>query len=81
VYINDIIIASDFINNYFKYLEVIFTLFIFKNIVLSPKKSYFNYSNVEFFSFYINNFGLFTIKDRIEAFRKLAFPNNLKVFE
>ncbi|KHE78261.1 hypothetical protein GE21DRAFT_1223863, partial [Neurospora crassa] len=81
VYINNIIIVSNSINNYFKYLEIIFVLFISKNIILSPKKSYFGYPNIEFLSFYINSFSLFTTKDRIKAFRKLAFPNNLKIFE
>ncbi|KAK3489300.1 uncharacterized protein B0T23DRAFT_321977, partial [Neurospora hispaniola] len=80
-YINNIIITSNSINNYLKYLNTIFSLFLSKNIILSLKKFYLNYSNIGLLGFHINNFGLLTIKERIEAFKILIFPNNLKVLK
>ncbi|KHE83327.1 hypothetical protein GE21DRAFT_1211261, partial [Neurospora crassa] len=81
VYINNIIITFNSIKDYFKYLDTIFNLFISKNIVFSPKKSYLAYPNIELLSFYVNGFGLSTTKNRIKTFKKLTFPNNLKAFE
>ncbi|KHE82160.1 hypothetical protein GE21DRAFT_1214151, partial [Neurospora crassa] len=81
IYINNIVIASNLIDNYYKHLNAIFSLFVSKNIILSPKKSYLEYPSIELLGFYINSFGLSTTKERIEAFRILAFPNNLKALE
>ncbi|KAL0470273.1 hypothetical protein QR685DRAFT_571414 [Neurospora intermedia] len=78
---NNIIITLNSVNNYFKYLNTIFILFTNKNIILSLKKSYFDYPNIELLNFYINGFGLSTIKEYIKAFMNLAFPNNLKVLK
>ncbi|KAL0466028.1 hypothetical protein QR685DRAFT_451652, partial [Neurospora intermedia] len=65
IYINSIIIASHLVNNYLKHFNVIFLLFILKNIILLPKKSYFGYPNIKFLKFYINGFKLSTINKRI----------------
>ncbi|KAK3396764.1 hypothetical protein B0T20DRAFT_356200, partial [Sordaria brevicollis] len=63
------------------YFDIIFSLFVSKNIILSPKKSYVGYFNVEFLNFYVNKFGIFIIKDYIEIFKNLTFPFNLKVLK
>ncbi|KHE85169.1 hypothetical protein GE21DRAFT_1207011, partial [Neurospora crassa] len=81
IYINNIIIASNFVDNYLKYLNTIFSFFISKNIVLLLKKLYLGYFSVELLGFYVNNFGLLTIRERIKAFKYLVFPSNLKVLE
>ncbi|KAK3485052.1 uncharacterized protein B0T23DRAFT_327432, partial [Neurospora hispaniola] len=81
IYINNIVITSDLVKDYIKYLNTIFILFILKNIVLSLKKFYFGYPNVELLDFYINNFGLLIIKEYIQTFTNLAFLNNFKVLE
>ncbi|KAK3345706.1 hypothetical protein B0H65DRAFT_427180, partial [Neurospora tetraspora] len=81
VYINDIVIVSDLVDDYFKYFNTIFVLFVSKNIILLFKKLYFDYLSVELFGFYVNGFGVLTIKERIEAFKNYIFPDNLKVFK
>ncbi|KAL0474811.1 hypothetical protein QR685DRAFT_567708 [Neurospora intermedia] len=81
VYINNIFIISDSVDNYLKYLNIIFILFVLKNIILLPKKSYFGYLNIKFLSFYISKFRIFIIKERIKAFRKFAFLNTLKALK
>ncbi|KAK3402851.1 hypothetical protein B0T20DRAFT_344550, partial [Sordaria brevicollis] len=81
IYINNIIIVLNSVEDYFRYFDVIFSLFISKNIVLSLKKSYFKYPNIKLLGFYINNFGLFIIKNKIKTFKNFTFPNSLKVFK
>ena len=81
VYIDDIVIASNSIDEHLQHLDTIFTLFTTKNIVLSPKKSYLGYPSVELLGFHVDGFGMSTTQERIEAFRNLAFPNNLKALE
>ncbi|KHE78627.1 hypothetical protein GE21DRAFT_1222867, partial [Neurospora crassa] len=81
IYINNIIITLNLVDDYLKYLNIIFLLFVSKNIILLPKKSYLSYPSVELFSFYINKFNISITKERIEAFRKFIFLNLLKAFK
>ncbi|KHE79291.1 hypothetical protein GE21DRAFT_1221264, partial [Neurospora crassa] len=67
-YINNIIIISNSVKDYFKHLNTIFSLFVSKNIILLPKKSYLGYPNIELLKFYINSFKLSTTKEYIAAF-------------
>ncbi|KHE82477.1 hypothetical protein GE21DRAFT_1213509, partial [Neurospora crassa] len=81
IYINNIIITFNSIEKHLKYLNTIFSLFISKNIILLPKKSYLKYPNIKLLGFYINNFKLSTTKEHITAFQNLTFPNILKVLK
>ncbi|AEO64500.1 uncharacterized protein THITE_2023573, partial [Thermothielavioides terrestris NRRL 8126] len=81
IFINDIIIFSDTIDKYTKYLETIFSFFEKKNISIALAKSYIIYPSVELLSFYVDRFGLTNIEHCITAFRNFVFLNNLKALE
>ncbi|AEO64275.1 uncharacterized protein THITE_2038798, partial [Thermothielavioides terrestris NRRL 8126] len=81
IFINDIIIFSDTIDKYTKYLETIFSLFKKKNISIVLAKLYIVYPSVELLSFYIDRFRLINIEYYIATFRNFAFLNNLKALE
>jgi hypothetical protein len=80
-FIDDIIIFGDDAEDHLQQLDTIFRLFSEKNISIAPAKSYVGYPSVELLGFYVNGFGLTTTEHRIEAFRNLAFPANLKALE
>lgn len=69
------------VDEYIKYLNTIFNLFVLKNIVLSPKKSYLGYPSIELLGFYVNGFGLSITKERFQAFKNLVFLNNLNALK
>ncbi|KAK1781613.1 hypothetical protein QBC45DRAFT_320840, partial [Copromyces sp. CBS 386.78] len=73
IYIDNIIITLYTAEEYFIHLNTIFALFTNRNIVLSLKKLYFGYSNIELLGFYIDSLNLSTTKQRIEVIRNLAF--------
>ena len=80
-YINDIIIYSDFFEKYIDYLKTVFSFFVNKNIVISPKKSFISYLNVKVFGFYVD-FLKFTItENRVKAIYDFEFFKTLKAFK
>ena len=80
-FINNIVIFSNNIEQYKQYLKTIFQLFLSKNIAILPVKSYIVYLDIELLGFRINSLGLTTTKERVIAFRNLAFLDSLKVLE
>ena len=80
-FINNIIIFSDYTEQYKQHLKTIFRLFLSKNIAISPTKLYIVYLDIELLGFRVNSLGLTTTKERIVAFRNLAFLDSLKVLE
>lgn len=68
-FIDDIVIYSDNLEDYKKYLRKIFKLFISKNIAISPSKSFVGYLNVELLGFRVDRFGLSNTADRIAAYK------------
>lgn len=64
-----------------RHLEEIFTLFTSKGIAISPVKSYLGYPSVELLGFRVDAFGMSTTEERLEAFRQLTFPRQLKALE
>jgi len=64
-----------------RHLELIFRLFIGKNLAIFPTKIFFKYPSIELLGFYINAFGLITTKNHIKAFRKLEFLCIFKVLK
>ncbi|AEO64502.1 uncharacterized protein THITE_2037951, partial [Thermothielavioides terrestris NRRL 8126] len=81
IFIDNIIIFSDIVDKYTKYLETIFNLFKKNNISIALAKSYIVYPSIELLSFYINRFGLTNIEYYITTFRNFAFLNNLFALE
>ncbi|MCV5117191.1 hypothetical protein OFC47_27600, partial [Escherichia coli] len=53
-FINNIIIASNIAEEYLKYLDLIFSLFISKNISISLKKLFISYPSVKLLGFWVN---------------------------
>jgi len=80
-FINDIIIFLDIVIDYLKYLKEIFELFTKKNFIISLKKLYISYLNVELFSFRVDFFSFIITVNRVEVIRKLDFLNNFKTLE
>ena len=80
-FIDDIVIFSDNAEQHEQHLKTIFRLFLSKNIAISPAKSYVAYPDVELLGFRVNSLGLTTTKERVAAFRNLAFPDSLKALE
>jgi hypothetical protein len=80
-FIDDIVIFSDSEEDHLRHLRTIFDLFCRKNIAISPTKSYLGYPDVELLGFRVNGLGLSTTKERVAAFRNLAFPDQLKALE
>ncbi|KAK1775661.1 hypothetical protein QBC45DRAFT_334785, partial [Copromyces sp. CBS 386.78] len=56
-------------------------LFILYNLILSLKKNYIIYPNIELLNFYINILALTITIKRLKAFRKLIFPEIFKILE
>ncbi|KAK3397985.1 hypothetical protein B0T20DRAFT_354944, partial [Sordaria brevicollis] len=81
VYINNIVIFSDIIEEYFEYFNYVFKLFVLCNLILSPKKNYIIYLNVELLRFRVNILNLFITEEKLKTFRNLIFPETLKVLE
>jgi hypothetical protein len=80
-FIDDIVIYSDTADDHLRHLRTIFALFRKKNIAISPTKSYLGYPNVELLGFRVDSLGLTNTAQRLEAFKKLAFPTTLKALE
>ena len=81
VFINNIVIFSNNVEQHEQYLKTIFQLFLSKNIAISPIKSYIAYLDVELLGFCVNSLGLTTTKEHVIAFRNLIFLDSLKVLE
>lgn len=80
-FIDDIVIYSETREEYKRHLRRIFELFLSKNIVISPSKSFVGYLNVELLGFRIDGLRLSTTTDRVKVFKILEFPNTLKALE
>ena len=76
-YINDIIIFSKTIEKYVKYLKIIFNLFFKKFIKLKLKKLFIDYLLVILLDYWVDNFNLFIIKEKITTICNLDFFKNL----
>lgn len=80
-YIDDIVIFSDTAEDHIKHLRTMFSLFMKKNITISPAKSFLGYPDVELLGFHVNGFGRTTTASRVAAFKQLEFPRQLKALE
>ncbi|RWA03570.1 hypothetical protein EKO27_g11536 [Xylaria grammica] len=80
-FIDDICIFSNTAEEHAEHLTKMFALFKSKNIAINPKKSFIGYPSVELLGFQVDGLGMATSKDRLEAFRNLAFPRQLKALE
>ena len=80
-FIDDIIIFSDILNNYIRYLEDMFSLFKNRDIALSPAKLFVGYPFIKLLGFYIDAFSLTFTDSRLKGFKNLVFLYMLKLLE
>ncbi len=81
IFIDNIIIFLDTLDNHLKHLDDIFTLFKSRDIVLSLTKSFIRYPLIKLLGFYINTFGLSLTVQRTQGFRNLVFLKTLKALK
>ncbi|AEO63325.1 uncharacterized protein THITE_2041727, partial [Thermothielavioides terrestris NRRL 8126] len=80
-YINDIIIASKNIEEYLKYVETVLNILDKVYIHISIEKFFVIYPSVRLLSYMVNSEEVAKTDDRIAIFKKLKFPNILKILE
>lgn len=80
-YIDDIIIFSDSAEEHEEHLKIVFDILQKARIHIAPDKSFLAYQSVQLLGCVANGEGVVKTTDRIEAFRKLVFPNNLSALE
>jgi hypothetical protein len=64
-FINNIIIFSDNLKDYLKYLKVVFSLFVKMNIALALAKAFIGYPSIKLLSSKVNSLGLINTAQRI----------------
>lgn len=79
-FIDDVVIFSDLFEEHLEHLRQIFALFERRGF-RCRRKSYIGFKSVELLGFHVDAFGLSTMKERMQAFRDLEFPLNLKALE
>ncbi len=81
VFIDDIVIYSDLLEDHLGHLETIFSTFCKKNIAIAPTKSFVGYLSIKLLGFHVDSFSLTTTREKVEAFRQLVFLGTLKALE
>lgn len=76
-YVDDIVIASDNMDDHLRDVERVFQLFAEKRISLSAKKSFLAYPSVQLLGFEVNALGLCNTEERVAALRSIPFPKTL----
>jgi hypothetical protein len=77
-YCDDIIIASDTLEEHKKALRAVFTKLRERNISIGPSKSYVAFPSATVLGRYVDSFSISSDEDRLAAISKLTFPENLK---
>ena len=83
VYVNDIVIFSKILSKHLNHLHSIFDLLDIKEITLSLKKSFLDYSTITLLDQKIDAFELTTIADKIVVIKRLKFSykfSDLKLY-
>ena len=80
-YCNDIVAASDSLEEHLNLLNRLFLLLQQKNITLNPSKSFVGFPNAVVLGRMVDAFGMSTTDERINAIKRLKFPQNLKELE
>ena len=78
IYINNIIIFSQILNDYLNHLYQLFFLLSQYNIVINSKKAYIDFLTIWLLEQKISLLDFFTMQDKIETIVKLNFSKNLK---
>ena len=77
-YVDDIIIFFNSLKKHFHHLMQIFALFKKYNIAIKTSKIYLSYFFIVLLNQRVNNFDLFTTKNKLKVIRDLKFSRTLK---
>ena len=80
-YIDDIVIFSKIMKNYFKHLNTVFNLFDELKIILKEVKTHLNYLSIILLNQQIDNFDMIFLKKQIATLQDLLFLEILKNLE
>jgi hypothetical protein len=69
-FIDDIIAASNSLEEHVSYLRQLFQLLVRYNIALNPQKCFLSYLSATILGRHVDSLGLATTKDRLEAMPK-----------
>ncbi|SMY30032.1 unnamed protein product [Zymoseptoria tritici ST99CH_1A5] len=75
-YIDDLVIASETLEEHVEHLHKVFTTLSQRNITLNPKKSFIGYPTASLLGQRVDALGYATATDRMAALRQLSFPTN-----
>ena len=78
IYINDIVFFSTFLNQHIKHLNKNFQRFFKYDVILSLKKSFFEYSLIVLFDQVVNVFEMITSEKKFAIIIKLIFSKIFK---
>ena len=81
VFIDDIVVYSQTLEDHVKHFHVIFDLLNSKNISLNSIKSFLDYFSIQLLEQKVDVFELITVVEKIETIAKLKFSKTLKDFE
>ena len=81
VYINNIIIFLDSLEEHLQHLSTIFLVFANYNLALLASKSFLGYPFIQLLGFCINSIRLINTTERIYALLDIEFPNTLQKLE
>ena len=80
-YIDDILVFSDNIEEYLKYLRIVLNILNKARVYISPSKSFAAFLLIQLLGFNIDRIIVIRITNYIKAFRKLSFLNTLGSLE
>ena len=81
VYIDDIIVYSQSLNQYIQHLDQILTLLKNNDVILALSKCHFVYSSIVALDHHVSRLELNIVEKKIEIIRKISFSRNLKELE
>ncbi|KAJ2992809.1 hypothetical protein NUW58_g2043 [Xylaria curta] len=80
-YCDDIVIASSTLEEHVRHLREVFTVFRDRNISIGPSKSYIAFPGTVVLGRIVDSFGMTTTAEKLEAIRRLKFPETLRDLE
>jgi hypothetical protein len=80
-YIDDIVIASQTLEEHERHLDLVFSKLARYNICLNPKKSHVGFPSIQLLGQRVDSLGLSTLESKMYAIATLEFPRTLKALE
>ena len=78
VYIDDILVASSNEKEHEQHLQALFKRLDEHGLIISPEKSIFGATSIDFLGFNISSLGILPINDRIQAINEMSAPKDVK---